>query len=356
MTVSTGTYPTGQTGKTQADVFIPELWSDEIIATYKSNLVLANAVTRMNHNGKKGDKIYIPTPERGDAYAKAAATAVTLQYKTETNTYVTIDKHYEYSRLIEDIAEIQALASMRQFYTDDAGYALARRVDRSLFSLAFYLQGGADTDDTVYGAAVQGNDGTTVFDGDNATTSAITCALTDAGIRKMIQTLDDADVPQSERVFVIPPVEKKNMLGLARFTEQAFVGESGGGNSIRTGKIGSVYGVDVLVSTNCPYVMVDATGQDIIAMWTSSDPAVDATFTDDTGVRELNWSGTAETAGKYRLGLLLHKSAWVLVDQMGVRAQTQYKQEYLATLFTADSVYGVGELRDNAGIAFIVNM
>ena len=33
--------------------FIPELWSDEVIAAYKSNLVLANLVTRMNHEGKK---------------------------------------------------------------------------------------------------------------------------------------------------------------------------------------------------------------------------------------------------------------------------------------------------------------
>jgi len=39
---------------------------------------------------------------------------------------------------------------------------------------------------------------------------------------------------------------------------------------------------------------------------------------------------------------------------MGVRSQTQYKQEYLGDLFTADTLYGVSELRDNAGIAFVV--
>jgi hypothetical protein len=39
---------------------------------------------------------------------------------------------------------------------------------------------------------------------------------------------------------------------------------------------------------------------------------------------------------------------------MGVRSQTQYKQEYLGTLFTADTLYGVAELRDYSTVALIV--
>lgn len=31
-------------GKTELDKFIPELWSDEVVAAYKSNLVLAALV------------------------------------------------------------------------------------------------------------------------------------------------------------------------------------------------------------------------------------------------------------------------------------------------------------------------
>ena len=51
---------------------------------------------------------------------------------------------------------------------------------------------------------------------------------------------------------------------------------------------------------------------------------------------------------------MMHKDALGLVEQMGVRSQTQYKQEYLGDLFTSDTLYGVGELRNNAGIAFVV--
>ena len=33
-----------------ANNFIPELWSDEVIGAYKSNLVVANLVTKLSHN------------------------------------------------------------------------------------------------------------------------------------------------------------------------------------------------------------------------------------------------------------------------------------------------------------------
>jgi hypothetical protein len=155
-----------------------------------------------------------------------------------------VNKHYEYSRLIEDITEAQALASLRRFYTDDAGYALAKQVDTDIVQLGRGAQGGAGSAD--YDAAVLGGDGSTAYvDGTNVGT-----ALTDAGIRKVIQTLDDADVPMDGRYLVVPPSARNTLMGLSRFTEQAFVGEVGGGNTIRNGQIGDVYGTKVFVTTN----------------------------------------------------------------------------------------------------------
>jgi hypothetical protein len=160
-----------------------------------------------------------------------------------------------------------------------------------------------------------GGDGTTAFVGGAGAGNAT--ALTDAAIRRTIQRLDDANVPQDSRYFVIPPVARNTMMGLARFTEQAFVGEQGGNNTIRNGQIGDVYGVKVFVSSNA-----------------------------DTAYAS---SGTAP-----RACLMFHKDALVLAEQMAVRSQAQYKQEYLATLYTADTLYGVAELRNDAGIALII--
>ena len=294
-----------------ANNFIPELWSDEVIGAYKSNLVVANLVTKLSHKGKKGDTIYIPVPARGSASAKAANTQVTLSAATNTKVTVSINKHYEYSKLIEDIAEVQALASMRKFYTDDAGYALAKQVDTDLFALSEGFQGGTvgGSGAASYENAVKGSDGTTAYTGNSSNAADIT----DAGIRRMLLTLDDADVPMDNRVMVVPPICANDMLGINRFTEQQFIGS---GDAIRTGKIGQIYGVDVFISSNCP----SASGN----------------------------------SGADRVGMLMHKDALVLAEQVGVRSQTQYKQEYLGDLFTSDTIYGVAELRNDAGVAFVV--
>ena len=297
---------TNHVTNTTGATFIPELWSDEIIAAYKQNLVMANLVSKMSFKGKKGDTLHIPKPTRGSAAVKAASTQVTLQAATESEVQVLVNKHYEYSRLIEDITETQALASLRKFYTGDAGYALAKQVDTDLIQLGRGAQGGNGT--IAYDQAVIASDGTTLYSGTNE------AAITDAGIRKVIQTLDDADVPMDGRCLVLPPVARNVMMGLARFTEQAFVGDVGGSNTIRNGEIGNVYGVKVYVSTNC------------------------------------------ETAtGDARIGMMFHKDAFVLAEQLGVRSQTQYKQEYLGTLFTSDMLYGVKELRDEAAVAIAMS-
>lgn len=296
-------YPTPQVTNTTAATFIPEIWSDEIIASYKKNLVMANLVMKMNFKGKKGDVVHIPAPTRGSATLKASSTAVTLIADTESEVLVNINRHFEYSRFIEDITEAQALASLRQFYTADAGYALARAVDTDLINLGRSSNGGAGTNAYATGAFV-GGDGTTAYVAANNNESA----LTDAAIRRTIQRLDDNDTPMDQRFFIIPPSSRNTLMGLARYTEQAFVGN---GDAIRNGEIGNLYGIPVFTTSNA-----DTT------------------------------SGSANA----RVCLMGHRDSMVLVEQIGIRSQTQYKQDFLSTLFTSDTLYGVAALRDAATV------
>jgi len=371
--MATSTYPTvtqgvgltraggGTTTAPRGD-FIPQLWSDEILSTYKSNLVIANLVSKMNHQGKKGDSINIPSPVRGNAFDKATLTGVTLQNNNEGSVQVLIDKHKEYSRLIEDIVGVQALSTLRSFYINDAGYAIATRVERDLSLLWHYLNAGATSPAvaTLFEKAVIGSDGVTVFDGTAGSGVGNGTALTDIGIRTMMQTLDDNDVPMSERVIILPPVEKKNLLGIARYTEQAFIGESGGGNSIRNGLIGNVYGMGIYVTTNCPVIHVSSASSTQLVNFSTTALSA-AGQVGEIITTAVDFSSGTDT--RYRVGCMLHKSALVYVEQMSVRTQTQYKQEYLADLMTADIVYGVSRLRDggsetnslaSAGLAFAV--
>ena len=315
---------TNNTTVTTAANFIPELWSMETIAAYKANNIMRSRVQLFPHNKKKGDTIHVPSFTRSLAVAKAAGSQVTLAAPTHGVVNISLDKHFEKSVLLEDIVAIQGMDSLRQAFTDDAGYSLARQVDFDLHVLGTGFQGGTldaspgtpDANTLTYGTgAVIGSDGSTAWSASGAGNGS---HLTDAGIRRILRNMDDDNLPMSDRTIVVPPVEKEVLLGIPRFTEQAFTGESANGNSIRSGKIGDIYGVPVFVSTNCG-----------------------------------NTTNTSTTTA-YRACLFFHKSAIALAEQMSVRAQTQYKQEYLADLFTSDMIYGVAELRNDGGYAVIV--
>jgi hypothetical protein len=318
----------GSPNDVHAGGFVPTLWSDEVVAVYKSNLVLANLIRKLNHRGKKGDTIRIPTPARGVANTKVAQNVVTLQPFVDASSVggitIIINKHKEYSRLIEDIVDIQALPSLRRFYTDDAGYAIAKRVDRDIFFqlTASAQAGGTSIEDPTTGNITAAStfvatvgDGVTAW---SSTGAGNASDLTDLGIRRGIFKLDSVDAPMAGRYLVLPPVAKALMLGVARFTQQAFTGEAGPANSIRNGLVGNVYAVEVYVSNNLPGV--------------------------------LNGNGVQGGA----VTLLLQRDAAVLVEQMGIRTQQQYKQEFLADLFTADMVYGTQGLRGGSIVTYVV--
>jgi len=317
--MATGVIGTNNQTVTTAATFIPELWSDEVIASYQKNLVLANLVTRINHKGKKGDTINIPTPVRGSATSKGENSLVKIQGDTHGNTALSIDKHYEYSVLIEDMAEVQALSSLRRFYTEDAGYALSTQVDLDLFNKAAALNGGNGTAGNSGWNKAQVFDSAGVLsDWDRSGTGNAVSLTTggDAAIRSMVEKLDLADVPQDGRAIVLTPRQYTDMLGIQRYTEQAFIGD---GNAIKTGKVGQIYGIDVYV-TNAMGTTQCVTGSVV-----------------------------------HDIGLVLHKDAMALVEQLGVRSQSSYMQEYLGDLYTADTIYGVGEMRDTSGFAFVTD-
>ena len=317
--MATGVIGTNDQTITTAASFIPKMWSDEVIATYQKNLVIANLVTRINHKGKKGDTINIPVPTRGSATLKGENSLVKIQGDTHGNKAVLIDTHYEYSVLIEDMAEVQALSSLRRFYTEDAGYALSTQVDTSLFNRASHLQNG----NGVVGDGATAWNKAKVFNTAGVLTdwlragagNAITLtAGGDNAIRGMIENLDLADVPQDGRAFILTPRQYTDLLGLPRFTEQAFIGD---GNAIKTGKVGMIYGVEVYVTNN------------------------------------MGTTIAATNSVVHDIGLLIHKDALCLAEQVGVRSQSQYMQQYLGDLYTADTIYGCQALRDTAGFAFV---
>ena len=130
-------------------------------------------------------------------------------------------------------------------------------------------------------------------------------AFTDAAFRGLVQQLDDADVPMDNRALIVPPSARNTIMGIDRYMSSDFVN----GRGVNNGQIGQLYGIDVYVTSNAPTI--------------------------ESGVKG---------------AILFHKDAMVLAEQVSVRSQTQYKQEYLATLFTSDTLYGVEVIRPESGV------
>ena len=130
--------------------------------------------------------------------------------------------------------------------------------------------------------------------------------------------MDDANVPMDNRCLVVPPAVRKSLMGIDRYVSSDFVG----GRGVESGLIGNLYGVDIYVSNNVPVMEVAAQ----------------------------NSASTADTRGC----LFFHADAIVMAEQLAVRSQTQYKQEYLSTLYTADTLYGVQTYRPEAGFILAV--
>jgi len=291
--------------------FIPELWIDEVRRATEATLVAQDIVKTFPMQGKPGDILHVPDLSNLVANDKAASTQVTLQSPTETEFTLTINKHKETSFMIEDITAAQSQYALRAEYTQKAGYAISKQIDTDV--LANYAS---------LATSVIGGDGATAWSPTANTNTGNGTDLTDAGIRRMIRTLDDANVPADGRVLIIPPAQKEVIAGIQRFSEYLNTGvealpKTGQLMGGKGGKAwGELYGIPVYVTTQSPQV------------------------------------AAADTTTMYNVGLLMHKDAIALALQQSPRVQAQYKQEYLGWLVTVDTIYGSAVFRADHGVAF----
>jgi len=204
---------------TTADVFIPEIWSKEIIKAVEDKLVLAPLVWRFDSEAKMGDTIHVPSLTNLVANNKVANLPTSPQAPTETNTDISIDKHKETTFFVEDIAEVQSHQNQMGLYTQKAGFAIAEQIDTDLATLAASLSQTYGTYNT---------------------------AITTDVVLDSIQALDDAVAPEDSRYFVFRPDVKRDLLDLSAYTSNDYVD----GKPVMTGNIGSLYGVQTFMSTN----------------------------------------------------------------------------------------------------------
>ena len=283
---------------TSAQAFIPEIWAMRAFQVLRSNMVLANLVTTDSDVGSfvVGDILHIPFPGTFVANAKSPNTSVQLQVPTDTDVTVTLNKHYEVSFLIEDIARAMQNQSIMDRYIRNAVVPLAEQIENDLFALYASL-----------------------------TNSVASATLDDAQLRKARLQLNKQKVPLANRSIVVAPESETALLGASNLA--TYFAYTQGGDIVRNGQIGRAYGLDVFMSQLVPL----------------STTLKNLAFTPDVFILAMRALPEANNPG-------VEQTVFTDPDsRLTFRQTVGYNMNNLGIQITLDVLYGVGILRNAAG-------
>ena len=268
--------------KTIADgVFSPDIWSKQVLRATESNLVIAASVNRgFEDDASVGKTVKVASIGNLAARAKTENSNIVYETVAETATTITLNI-WSYAAVgIEDIVKVQSIIDVQNEYQQKMGYAVAKDIDTKL---------AAD------------------FAGFSQVVGTLGTAVSDANVLAAIQLLDNADVPQDDRFFVMSPAEKVAKLALDRWSNALYIGTSQ--YPTRTGTLGDMYGLTLKMTTNLVH------------------PA----------------AGQANNA-------IFHRDALALVVQRTPKTHIFYDIDFFTWKLAVEVIYGHQEMRDNFGI------
>jgi|GEM_PF-6904637 len=275
--------------QTTGAVFIPEVWSKDMIVARDNYLVAAKCVSRYDEEvANFGDTIHIPEVSNLAATAVSPGTDVTYQATTESEKTILVNQHYESSFLVHDRFSAQTKYRYAEKQKEKAAIALSKKIDTSVLAL--------------YASAAS-------YVGDGSTN------ITEANIIEANRVLDSADVPAEDRHFIVESYGKADLHGIENFVRYDATGQvSAAISGKRDGnEYGDIWGVTVHVSNNVP---VETATPNVVH------------------------------------GLFLHKEAIGLAVQKNVSVEKQRKAEKLADLYVAQTLWGVSALRTDHMVDF----
>ena len=268
------------------DKFIPEIFSRRVEEAAKKNLVVWDAInTVWREELRMGDTLYIPKTnvvtatsvtvgEKGDALNPFNTSAVTL----------TINTWYEAPVDIDDQSAQESQVDLEEYAQTESAYAIKVAMDSAAAALLNDLGGYTDSG--------YGTDGQT---------------LSDDILLYLKETLDEADVPTTDRSLILDPSGLADILKIDKLVSADYVARKG---AIENGIIGnSVYGCVVRVTNNL----------------------------------------TAASTGAY--GCMLHKNAIGGAATIN-KSWVWHYLDLHQTRYQSEALWGVVEVRDDFGIPF----
>lgn len=273
---------------TELAVFIPELWAEAVRASFKKNLVLANlGVDYSSLLASGGDKVHIPSvADVANIATKAPHVPVNYTNATEDEIAINVTTHSYASAMVEDMGKVQSSSDLLSMYADSIGYKMALGFDASLeTTLAL----------TTECINIAGNTVAKTID-----------AATLAHISKVVM---ENDCPLNECTLVLNPTLYASLFRIDDFIHISKTNTA----NIQNGLVGSVMGMDVVLSNNITS--------------TNHNDAVDS----DDG---------ALTNGNVLGGFVVHNQGLAYAFSKQPTIESEYDIDFIAHKMVGDMIYG----------------
>jgi hypothetical protein len=290
--------------KTTAAANIPQIWANKGLMALTNNVVLPGIVNRTweKEFKQKGDRVNILNPLTVSVNAKAVQTEITLQAPSYSNVTITLDKHYEASAGVEDVAKTLMIDDKMQMFADSAMKALADQIDDDLVAEAANFTGTA-----------VGTQGT---------------AADPSSIRLAGKRLKDAKAPNGLAMIVGTQTES-DFLSQSLFIQANTVGST---SAIQDAKLTSLLGFTVYMDQN---ISRSGGGDKNIAFHPDALALASAALYDPS----TDFGGAVKSAVAYDPQ-----------GKLGIRFTMSWSQKDLAVLSTYDVLYGVKCVRPTLGL------
>ena len=278
-----------QASDTELAVFIPEIWSDAVRASFKKSLVMGNLATDYSAllaNG--GDTVNVPSvADVADAATKAPHVPVNYTNATEDQLQIAATTHQYASAMVEDMGVVQSSSDLLSMYADSIGYKLALGVEVAIEAAL------AGTTECI-----------------NIAGNSVAKTIDAATLAHMSMVAMENDCPLNECALILNPTLYSSLFRIDDFIHISKTAAV----DVPNGQVGNVMGMPVFLSNNI-----------------SSTNATAAVDSADGALNDNNVLG----------GFLLHKSALGIAYSKQPVVNSDYDIDYIAHKLVGYTIYGV---------------
>ena len=258
--------------------YIPTIYTKELIIETENNLLLAPLVDRSfdKYAAGGGNKIKVPTLSNLEATPFTGTVDLTRTQESEVE--IDLDQKYHAAYGVDDFVRVQDAIDYFNKGKAKAAEAIARKMDSTIADLIFDF---------------------------TQTVGTVGTALTQAAFIEGVEIMNSANVPQTNRVWVLDPASITDLTNCDWFVRMDYVEGSVSAKGF-TGR--QILGAPVYMTTN------------------------------------LSVKGGAHSAGYF------HKEALAFVVQMKPNATIERFGENLANVVVQKALWGVKTMRDEFGV------